>query len=429
MEAQIIPWFDPLLLGDALNAAGDNEWAMLYSATPTSYSGQYSYVVHKVKNCIESNNFDALEAALASYPEDTYIGYIGYDAKNGLERLTKDKELWITQPDIRLVSYQNTYIFDHINQKVKLIGDTDIHLSITQKPMSNIPIECINITSNMSKSSYLGHVATILENIQQGNVYQANLTRKFYGEFKYKTDTYDIFKRLCTASPACYANYIHFGDNAIISSSPERFLKISKAADGTHHVTSRPIKGTIARGDTEEKDNNNKDILLNSAKDKAENLMIVDLMRNDISKCAHSGSVHVSALFEITTHALIHHMSSTIEGTLAPKCHAIDMVKACFPPGSMTGTPKISAMELCSQLEKYRRGVYSGTIGWINANGECDLSVVIRTIITQNNRFEFQVGGAIVADSVPALEWEESLCKAKGLCLALNIDEAHIANL
>jgi anthranilate/para-aminobenzoate synthase component I len=199
--------------------------------------------------------------------------------------------------------------------------------------------------------------------------------------------------------------------------------------DTLGNVETRPIKGSAPRFEDKEKDQNSKNELQSSEKNRAENLMIVDLMRNDLSRNCVTGSVSVDSLFDVTTYATVHHMSSTIRGKKKPDIATLDLVKGCFPPGSMTGAPKIKAMELCSELEQQARGVYSGAIGWFSGDGACDFSVVIRTLIMQGRRFEFQVGGAIVSDSDPIEEWRETLTKARGIAKALDIPIEKLAQL
>jgi anthranilate/para-aminobenzoate synthase component I len=191
----------------------------------------------------------------------------------------------------------------------------------------------------------------------------------------------------------------------------------------------RPIKGTAPRHADTNEDNISKENLARSEKNRAENLMIVDLMRNDFSHSAELGTIKVSSLFDITTHATIHHMSSTIKGQKKESASTLQAIKCCFPPGSMTGAPKIAAMRLCSDLERQERGVYSGAIGWFGGDGSCELSVVIRTLIIQNNRFEFQIGGGIVADSTPEDELQEIYEKARGIMECLNLSRKEMEML
>jgi anthranilate/para-aminobenzoate synthase component I len=207
------------------------------------------------------------------------------------------------------------------------------------------------------------------------------------------------------------------GERAILSSSPESFLHITQ--EGT--VSTRPIKGTARRSGDATADATIYHELANSTKNRAENLMIVDLMRHDLSHHCESGSIAVEDLFKITEHPHLYHMVSTVTGQKKPEASTLDLIQACFPPGSMTGAPKIAAIRWCQKMEQMQRGIYSGALGWIHSDGSADLSVVIRTLLLDGNRFEFQVGGGIVADSTPESEWEETLTKATGIASTLGI--------
>jgi para-aminobenzoate synthetase len=277
----------------------------------------------------------------------------------------------------------------------------------------------------MTKAEYLTRVQHILDAINRGDLYQANLTRKFYGSFATVPCPARLFMRLAHVSPAPYSALLKFGNRAIVSSSPERFLQLGE--DG--QVEARPIKGSAPRAADAGEDKDIRDALANNPKDRAENLMIVDLMRNDLARGCVIGSVRTEALFEVTTYATVHHMSSTISGQRRPDVTPLELVAQCFPPGSMTGAPKIHAMKLCSALEPRARGIYSGAIGWFGGDGAADLSVVIRTLVVDGERFEFQVGGGIVADSTPEGEWRETLTKARGLAAALHIPIEQLAEL
>jgi para-aminobenzoate synthetase component 1 len=269
------------------------------------------------------------------------------------------------------------------------------------------------IKSNMTKSEYLDKLVTVKSHIINGDIYQANLTRKFYGEFAKPIDPLAIFAKLNDLSPAPYASFIKSGEYYIISSSPELFIELDEAG----RVMTCPIKGSSSSGDE------NKLKLSESFKDKAENLMITDLMRNDLSRSCVTGSVKTEDLFATEGFKTINHMYSKIVGQLKKDQNILTLLKNIFPPGSMTGAPKIMAMEICNELEKNRRGVYSGCIGYIAPNGSAKLSVVIRTLIIKGNKFEFQVGGGIVYDSDPELEWQETMTKASAIANTLGVKD------
>jgi len=256
-------------------------------------------------------------------------------------------------------------------------------------------------------------VDAIREEIAAGNVYQACLTHRIEREFA--GDAWSLYQSLRRINPAPFACFLELPEVSILGSSPERFLQV--AADGA--VESRPIKGTRPRGRDPADDEVQRRALAASTKDRAENLMIVDLVRNDLGRVCETGSVHVPELMVIEPYASVFQMVSTIRGRLRADRDALDLVGATFPPGSMTGAPKIAAMRLLDRLESVRRAIYSGAIGYLDARGGADLSVVIRTAFVRDGHVYLHAGGGIVADSDPAAEYEEALDKLRPLLDAL----------
>ena len=420
-----LPWQEPLAFAPLLDA--HQHAALLYSGTPGE-KARYSYLCLGARQCYMGSDLATLKAALptdGAWYEHCLVGWLGYGLKNQLEQLPEDAPAPIPTEDYCFVEPEVIYRFCHHSKQVECVGEHVLSDDWHAPPAPLMDGAVKALRSNMSKAAYLEHVQTILEAIRAGTCYQANLTRKFYGEFEAQPSAGGLFTKLCSASPANYSALIRAGDISVVSSSPELFL----CMDNKRGIHTRPIKGTIGRGENLGEDNARKQLLAASEKDKAENLMIVDLMRNDLSRVCEAGSVAVDALFDITTHAHIHHMSSLVSGRLRAGAHPIDAVAACFPPGSMTGTPKIKAMEICSQLERQARGVYSGVLGWFGGDGSAHLSVVIRTLLLQGTQFEFQVGGGIVADSVAETEFEETMDKARGICEVLGIGMETLQNL
>lgn len=355
--------------------------------------------------------------------KDLSFGYLAYELNHDLENLPHCAPAFISSPNIHLVKFKYIIEFDHQTDDLRFISQEKINFSKifnNNKEIGEISIK--SFQSNFTKEQYLKKVKIIKEKIKSGEIYQANLTRKFFGKIKYD-DAYDIFLKLNKESPANYSSFLKLGDKYIISSSPELFLSIKNGI-----IKSSPIKGTIARGKNMEDDFKQKEMLKNSIKDKAENLMIVDLVRNDIGKNAIKNSIKVENLFQISAHKTIHHMSSDIVALKQKKSSVVDVIKSCFPAGSMTGAPKVQAMKICSELEELNRGIYSGAIGMISKDF-CHLSVVIRTIIIENDKFEFQVGGAITHDSDPEQEWQETMDKARAICKTLDIDIENNKNI
>ncbi|MHB1417481.1 MAG: aminodeoxychorismate synthase component I, partial [Chloroflexota bacterium] len=223
-----------------------------------------------------------------------------------------------------------------------------------------------------------------------------------------------FYRRLREISPVSYGAYLAFPEVTVVSASPELFLRL----DG-RRVETRPIKGTRPRGATPERDEQLVADLVHSVKDRAENVMIVDLLRNDIGRVCCVGSVQVPELFRVESYSTVHHLVSTVTGELRPGLDAVDLLRACFPGGSVTGCPKIRSMEIIDELEPTQRSVYCGSIGFLSFAGDMDTSIVIRTALVKGRQAYFQVGGAILADSDPAAEYQETLDKARALLLAL----------
>jgi para-aminobenzoate synthetase component 1 len=424
-------WIEPLSLAAGIPVS-ERCWVLLYSGMQLDFTGRYSILALKPDKQIKSKNFTTLEKALSDDRpafENAWFGYLGYGLKNTLEKLPRDKAGTLPMPALWMARFTLIAVFDHEQKTITLHAKTKTALAFfaTLKPKKK-PTQTprvASLRSNMTKDQYLRHVKNVRDDIVKGELYQANLTRKFYGTLKTATAPFDIFCRLAENSPAPYSAFIKTNDFAVISSSPESFLSITPGGS----IETRPIKGSIGRKANAAEDRKLLQSLATSEKNRAENLMIVDLMRNDLSKVCDAGSIEVDSLFDITSYATVHHMSSTVKGVKRLDKNTLDVVKACFPPGSMTGAPKIQAIRLCSKLEKVERGVYSGAIGWLGGDGSADLSVVIRTLVLKGKQFEFQVGGGIVADSKPQDEWKETLVKARGLAKTLGISPETLGKL
>ena len=263
--------------------------------------------------------------------------------------------------------------------------------------------------SSLPRACYLGVIQRVQEYILAGDIYQANITQRF--TLPLTTSSWDLYIRLRTRNPAPFSAFLDRGDLVIASVSPERFLRLT--SDGV--AEARPIKGTRPRGTVPDEDARLAEELLASEKDRAEHVMIVDLMRNDLSRVCATGTVQVPELFALERYSTVHHLVSTIVGELAAGCDAIDLLRATFPGGSITGAPKIRAMEIIAELEPVRRDVYCGSIAYLSATGALDASIVIRTAIVRHGNVYCSAGGGIVADSDPESEYAESWDKARGL--------------
>jgi para-aminobenzoate synthetase component 1 len=270
--------------------------------------------------------------------------------------------------------------------------------------------EQIGLRSTFTHRGYLDAVARVREYIVAGDIFQANLSQRFQAPAP--SAPFDLYGKLRRRNPAPFAAYLGFGDVVVLSASPERFLSLD---ENGRHVETRPIKGTRPRGLGPMHDAALGRALSESDKDRAENVMIVDLLRNDLSRVCRPGTVRVPELFALEQHPTVHHLVSTVVGELEPEADAVALLRAAFPGGSITGAPKVRAMEIIAELEPTRRGVYCGSVGYISTSGAMDTSIVIRTYVALNGQVYFQAGGGIVADSDPELEYRETLDKARAL--------------
>lgn len=353
------------------------------------------------------------------------VGYFSYDASMYIEELNYTSVSDIEIPEVYFNFYDNFIIHD-INNK---------NFYITALGQIKPPTESINeilelihngsritkssfeegntdFLSNFTKEEYLTAVERVRDYIKSGDVYIANLTQRFNCECT--KAPYDIYKNLRTINPAPFAAYLAFDDFQVISSSPERFMQIKNRIAET-----RPIKGTRPRGLTSDEDEKNKSELLNSEKDKSELLMIVDLERNDLSKVCKPFTVKVIELFKLEEYTTVFHLVSTVVGELKDDVSSVKCMKECFPGGSITGAPKIRAMEIIDELEGIKRNIYTGAIGYFDFNGNADFNIVIRTILKKDNTAYFGVGGGITWESEKEAEYEETLDKAKALMRVL----------
>lgn len=350
------------------------------------------------------------------------IGYISYDVCRMLEDIPDTSKEDFNISDMKFIFYNNIIIFDLHNNKQYITSlngrEEEIDL-IIDKIRDSVKIEESKVDdirrdfiSNFNKTDYKSAITKLKNYIISGDVYIANMTQRFYTEST--EDSFEIYKKLRSINKAPFSAYMNFNDFQVISSSPERFLEVNN-----RKVVTRPIKGTRPRGKTKEEDEKNSLELLNSEKDKAELLMVVDLERNDLSKVCKPHSVKVTELFKLETYATVFHLVSTVEGELKDEVSAIKCIKECFPGGSITGTPKIRAMEIIEELEALKRNIYTGSIGYFDFRGNADFNIAIRTIIKKDSKAYFGVGGGITYDSNEEDEYNETLDKAKALMRVL----------
>ena len=273
----------------------------------------------------------------------------------------------------------------------------------------------LDVRSSFTHDAYLAAVSRVREYIVAGDIFQANFSQRF--EAPLSESPWELYRRMRIRNAAPFAGFFETASVSVVSASPERFLRV----DDRGHVETRPIKGTMPRGFGPEHDGALGQALSESAKDRAENLMIVDLMRNDLSRVCSPGTVRVPELFALEHYATVHHLVSTVVGRLEPGRDALDLLRAAFPGGSITGAPKVRAMEIIAELEPSQRSVYCGSLGYFSVTGALDTSIAIRTVIAPagRGRVYFSAGGGIVADSDPEQEYRETLHKARGMIDAL----------
>ncbi|WP_085515874.1 anthranilate synthase component I family protein [Marivirga sericea] len=366
--------------------------------------------------------FESLQSYLHANPNKKIFGYLGYDLKNELEDLESHHPSIINWDPMNFFSPDCLLSFD---QKHLTIESTDLDYfkDEIQKTLSFIPSEnqeqpsVSRYKSWVSKKEYINKVNQLKNHIVEGDIYEINYCINYSATAK-RLNPIQVFQKLCSNSPAPFASYLKIDKKHIISSSPERFLKLKD-----QKIISQPIKGTASRGLTEKEDLENKKQLFKSEKERAENMMIVDLVRNDLAKSSVSGSVKVDEIFGIYSFQQVHQMISTVSATKRKEVSSCEVIKNAFPMGSMTGAPKIRAMQLIEDYECSKRNVFSGSIGYFNGAHDFDFNVLIRSIYydEKTDAINYQVGSAITYDSDPETEYEECLLKAKAIEKTLGI--------
>jgi len=345
------------------------------------------------------------------------IGFFSYECGHYIESLPKcaDNE----QIDDIIICFYSAFfsysIADSVLTKYSFITDVEPFNDNSKHKISKSDYTVTSVTQHICRKDYIHKLHKVIEYIREGDIYQANISQKF--TIKGKFDGYKIFKRLFFINPAPFFAYLNFEGIEIISSSPERFI----VCDGAK-IETRPIKGTIFRGKTPEEDENNRRWLFESLKDQAELSMIVDLLRNDIGKCAQPGTVRVREFKRVEPYNNVYHLIAIVDALLESSVHPMDVIKATFPGGSITGCPKIRSMEIISEIEQETRGIYTGSIFFHSFGQYFDSNIAIRTILLKNNQLTFRVGGGIVYDSIPEKEYDETIYKGQSILQSLGID-------
>jgi para-aminobenzoate synthetase component 1 len=438
------------------------------SSLPHPKLGRYSFVAadpfefHASRGMAGGDPFKLLGDRLSRYSEPSVpglppfqggaAGLFGYDLAHHIERLPRPRFDDFQVPDLAIGLYDCVAAFDHVQKRCWLISTglpesdggarrqrAEMRLRamkrwLAQPPISSalrVPEEVVEplgkhaaaperagLLSNFDAKEYLAAVHRAIDYIHAGDCFQVNMAQRLL--FRNRDVAVDLYGRLRQRNAATFSGYFDLGDFVIASASPERFLRLKSRYDSAAcMVETRPIKGTRPRGATAADDERFRAELLTSAKDRAENVMIVDLLRNDLGRVCRYGSVQVADLCRLESYPFVHHLVSEVQGQLREGLGAIDLLRAAFPGGSVTGAPKIRAMEIIAELEPHARGAYCGCLGYIGFDGSMDTSILIRTFTVGKGWMQFPVGGGIVADSDPQREYQETWHKAAGLLRAL----------
>jgi len=421
---------------DALAALGAGERPfLLESAATRGRFGRYSFAGADPFHVISGGGdaLDRLRSALAEHRIDAgglptplpagAVGYLSYDLGRSFERLPVIAKDDTGLPPVELGLYDAVVTWDHRAGRAWVVATgprageraNDLEALLSRcTPVESTPARPgAGLDSTFTRDAHVAAVARAKELIAAGDIFQVNIAQRFATRTSESGTA--IYSRLARTNPAPFAAYLAVSGGAeILSASPERFLRVAGA-----EVESCPIKGTRPRGSDPDADRALARELLTSEKDRAELTMIVDLVRNDLGRVARFGSVRVRELPALTSHPTVHHLHGTVTATLAEGRDVVDLVRAAFPAGSITGAPKVRAMEIIEETEPVRRGPYTGSVGYLSFTRHADLSVAIRTLLVMDGTASFSVGGGIVADSDPEAEYEETLMKGRGLAAAL----------
>ena len=432
----------------------------LDSAQPREHCGRYSFIAVDPFQVLSSKNglinlngytlqgdpFEVLRKELNTFSLETLpdrppfqggaAGYFGYELAQHLENLSWPQKDELPFPDLMLGFYDLVLGFDLLQKRAWIFSSgyprqdkKQRYVQARQRLLQvlaclqKVPAlpakfieqnERVEVHCHFSPAAYQQQVQKVIDYILAGDIFEANLSQGFSADLPGTLTPFELYCRLRKINPSPFAAYFNFADQQIASASPERFIKLK--AQG---VETRPIKGTRPRGHSVKEDEQLARELMASEKDRAENIMIVDLLRNDLSRVCEDHSVQVQQLCGLESYPTVHHLVSVITGKLRSEQKAIDLLKAVFPGGSITGAPKWRAMEIIAELEPARRGPYCGSVGYLGFDGSMDSSITIRTFCIKNKKVSFQAGGAVVVDSNPSQEQAEVLIKAQALFRAL----------
>lgn len=453
-----LPYQDPYLIFSSMEA--DTGSLFLDSAQQRESCGRYSFIavdpfqiltskkgkIHINGRSFDGDPFDVLRKELAAFTQESLVGlppfqggvagYFGYEAAQHLEQLPLAGKDELEFPDLILGFYDLVLAFDLLEKRFWIFSSGFPEQAEAERyrraearlrQMSQQLVRLggapsrffdrelhVEVQASFSPQAYQAQVQRVIDYILDGDIFEANLSLRFLAALPQNLKPFELYSRLRALNPAPFAAYLHFDDTVIASASPERFIKLVSG-----WVETRPIKGTRPRGLNPQEDEKLAQELVASEKDQAENVMIVDLLRNDLSRVCEPYSVQVPQLCSLETYPSVHHLVSVITGKLAPGQQALDLLRATFPGGSITGAPKLRAMEIIAELEPAQRGPYCGSVVYLGFDGNMDSSIIIRSFCIRKEKVSFQAGGAVVADSDPQKEQEEVLTKARALFQAL----------
>ncbi|WP_232827431.1 anthranilate synthase component I family protein [Winogradskyella aurantiaca] len=382
----------------------------------TQYDAILAVGAHSKIESASPNAFTELEQFIESL-KDWVFGYLTYDLKNSIEDLSSNNFDELEFPELCFFQPKKLFLIEGNNVKIQYLAEFEQELQSDLVQINNTPEinsfkhDPPKIKMRIHKDAYFDKVNTLLEHIHRGDIYEANFCQEFYAE---EIELFPIatYKHLNSISRPPFSTFLRFEDKYLLSATPERFIK----REG-RRIISQPIKGTARRSSNPDEDHALKEALVVDEKERSENIMIVDLVRNDLSQTAKAGTVKVTELCKVYSFMQVHQMISTIESEMRADVSGIEVIKQAFPMGSMTGAPKISAMKIIEELEETKRGLYSGSVGYFKPNGDFDFNVVIRSILYNATKkyASFSVGSAITSKSHPQTEYEECLLKAKAM--------------
>ncbi len=419
-------------------------------------SGRTVEIVRRGRKAIRTFHRDPLQAVqevLAAYrpvPDTSLprfsggaVGFLGYDVVRFFERVPSREKPGLDLPDVLFMITDTLVIFDNVTHRIKVVSNAHVNggsaaaaykdaarkidllvRKLKQGRSSTFKVQrskkgkkAASLKSNFTKAQYEQAVLKAKEYIKAGDIFQVVPSQRF--ERRITADPFEVYRALRLINPSPYMYFLRCGDATVVGASPEVMVRLEGG-----RIELRPIAGTRRRGATEEEDQALERELLADPKERAEHIMLVDLGRNDVGRVSETGSVHVSELMVIERYSHVMHIVSNVRGHLAPGKDAYDVVRACFPAGTVSGAPKIRAMEIIDELEPTRRGPYAGAVGYFGFSGTMDTCITIRTLVIRDNKAYIQAGGGVVADSVPAAEYQETVNKARAMMRAVEMAEA-----